>query len=754
MFGKSFPNDPSASANQPSPSVQAEATEANEATEATEAKSGQQGPQHPSRRRVLQLGASLPVVTAGAVLPLAACGGSDDGDEAAAATPQTTLPPLPTASFDTNRSILSEPMLQNPGADTVRVVWFSEIEGGRHSVRVGTGVGESGSAAEREFVATTSRMTQMLEDSGSQVFQMITSGWTTPRERRVYRHEAVVSGLVAGQRVPYVAVSEAGGQAWRSGRFTLQPLPVAGQGLRILLTSDHQNNAMCSANMQKLVETVGTVDAVLFPGDFVSQPNRASEWFDRVGGGGNANFPGNPSFFQSLQGTARRWNPGSPYTGGAVLQHAPLYGSLGNHEYPGRWRMDPRTNNTNNPQPVSINSMDNDPQPRWYAQARYEALQATVNPGNDPALRDKWIEDNSYEWRTYRQMWSLPQGPEGSCYYAQRYGDLFIISLDANRVWRGWGASERGKFTEQLNTSTQRVTQNADSWGFGDINFRPFGRGSQQYQWLEQTLQSEAARSARWRVVISHQTMAGLGDNAVPVQAEIRSTVELLDGTLIGPFTARQWPQNWPRVRDALAADQVRFVRHEYPRAADQWLTDIEPLLLQHGVHLVHTGHSHLWNRCVAQGPQGQRLNYLEASNFGNSFGAMFFEAAQQGVSAGQGPRNGGNVPGSANWLSQTTAVQSSTGQPRTAMTWNLGDYPIAGEVHNRTMVQPTLLNPMRSIDTRTAAWSERDLPFVASNNICTFSVLETATGTVSSWCFDTRDAASAVRKFDEFRIG
>lgn len=690
------------------------------------------------RRRFLQLGALGG--TLAAALPLTACGGGSD---------EVTIgeTPLPSALFADERRILSEPLLQNPGPDSVRVVWFSEFETGRHSVRVGENL-------QREFVATTSRMTHMLEDAGSQVFQLVTGTWTTPRERRVFRHEAVVTGLPPGERVPYVAVTEVQVQSWRSGRYTLRSLPRANQGLRILLTSDHQNNAMCSANMQKMAEAVGIVDAVLFPGDFVSQPNRASEWFDRAGGGGNANLVGNPSFFQSLQGTARRWNPGSPYTGAAVLQHAPLYGCLGNHEYPGRWRMDPVTNNANNPEAVNINAMDNDPQPRWHAQARYEELAATVNPSGDPALRERWIEDNSYEWTTYREMWSLPQGPEGKAYYAQRFGDIFIVSIDANRVWRGWGANQRGKFTERFIDAQRRVTTNTDEWGFGDINFRPFGRGSRQHAWLQEALQSEACRTARLRIVMSHQTMAGLGDNAVPVQAEIRSTIELTDGSTIGPFPASEWPLRWPTLRPLVNAGQVRYVKHDYPRVEDQWLTDIEPLLLTARVHLVHTGHSHLWNRTSVAGAGGHRMHYLEASNFGNSFGAMFFPTAQGGVSASQGPRNGGNVPGSANWVAQTGAPVAALGnQPRTGLSWSAADYPVAGEVHGRPMAQPTILNPMRSLDSRTVAWNEQDLPFVASNNLCTFSVLDTAAAKVTSWCFDTRDPASAVARFDELSL-
>ncbi|MCY7314465.1 MAG: metallophosphoesterase [Rubrivivax sp.] len=690
----------------------------------------------PSRRSFLKFSGAAPLAAA-AGTALSACGGGDDTPAA-----DQGPAPLPSATFASQRALLSEPMLQNPGATEVSVVWFSEVEGGRHSVRVGSDLG-------REFIATSRPMSRMLEDSGSQVFQRITSTLTAPQPRAVVRHEARVTGLVAGQRVPYVAISEFGGQAVRSGQYTLQPLPAAGQRLRILLSSDQQNNAMAAANFQKVVETVGgPLDAVLFPGDFVSQPNRASEWFDRVGGGGNANFQGNPAFFQSLQGTMQRWNPGSPYRGGEVLQHAPLYGCLGNHEYPGRWRLNAQTNNAGNPLAVSINNMDNDPQPRWYAEQRYERLKASVNPGNDPALRARWIADNAYEWTTYREMWSLPEGAEGSCYYAQRFGDVFIISLDANRVWRGWGPTERGKFTERFINADGRVTQNADEWGFGDITFRPFGPGSQQFAWLQQTLQSEACRTAKHRIVLSHQTMAGLGDNAVPVQAEIRATVELTDGSLIGPFAAAEFPQRWPAIQQALDAQRVRFVRYEYPLAGDIWRNHIEPLLQAAGVQLVHTGHSHLWNRARAGS-----LNYLETANVGNSFGAMFFATPQDGVSASQGPR--GTQPGDARWAAQTTApvAANAGGQARTALSWTAADYPTYSEPHGRTMVQPSIANPMRTLDRRSTAWAEQDLPFVASNNLTSFSILDTGTGTVASYVFDTRVPGSAVLKFDEFSI-
>ncbi|MFQ3596511.1 MAG: hypothetical protein SNJ63_10415 [Sphingomonadaceae bacterium] len=643
--------------------------------------------------------------------------------------PQLPPPPpqvsLPITTFNMTPSILSEPMLQNPGADSVRVVWFSEVADGRHRVFVGAN-------NERVFEAMTTPMTRLAEDRDSQVFQRITSELARPELRRIFRHEAVVTGLTPGERVPYVAVSEFGGNAFRSTiTATLQPLPRPGQNVRLLLSSDQQNNRMCAANYQKVQETVGTVDAVLFPGDFVSQPNRASEWFDRVS-------INNPSFFQSLQGTMQRWNPGSPFRGGEILQFAALYGCVGNHEYPGRWRLDPLTDDPGNTGPVTINAMDNDPQPRWYAELRYERLKATINPTNDPAFRERWIEDNSFEFRTYREMWSLPEGPEGKAYWAQRYGDIFLISLDANRIWRTWNANQRGKFTENFNNAAGRLFDNPSDWGFGDFTFRPFGRGSRQYEWLQQVLASEACRSARFRIVLTHQTPFGLGDNAVPVQAMQRVTVELTDGGLIGPFPASEWPQRWLELEPRLRAGQVRYVRYEYPLADDIWRNDIEPLLLAAGVHLVHCGHSHLWNRSRVG-----NLHYIETANVGNSFGAMFFNTPRPGVSPSQGPRP--TQPGNASWLGATV---TST-PPRTTLTWNPADYPVSGDPHARPMIQPSIFNPMREL-----AGAAEDLPFIASNVLTAFTIFESGTGTVASYVYDTRAIDGPVRKFDEFQIG
>lgn len=44
-------------------------------------------------------------------------------------------------------------------------------------------------------------------------------------------------------------------------------------------------------------------------------------------------------------------------------------------------------------------------------------------------------------------------------------------------------------------------------------------------------------------------------------------------------------------------------------------------------------------------------------------------------------------------------------------------------------------------------------LPYLDSNDLTAFSLLDTASGTVSSYYFDTRQPNSAVVKFDEFAL-
>jgi hypothetical protein len=666
------------------------------------------------------------------VVFLAACAGAPDvpavpDDEGplvstavptAAGTPEAATPADDNAASSTGR-FLSEPFLQLPTADAVRVVWFTDFEGSQHTLTY---------TSDDEPVtveATTTRMTRMYEDADSTLADRTYSELTG---RDVWRHEAVASDLQPDQRVPYtVASTTDAGNTLVSAEYTLQPLPSPGTAMQILLTSDQQNRQMSAANFQQVADTVGMVDAVFFAGDLVDYPHRASEWFDRFdaawldepGEPGEPAYPAaRPAFFPAMQGTYQELFPEFPYTGGPILQHAPLFGTIGNHEVPGRWRPDEHT----------INEMDNDPQPRWYAEIRYEQQQEQINPEDDPAVREQWIRDNSYEFTAYREMWSHPDdGPRGEEYYAYQIGDVFLISMNVSRVWRNWEISPetRGKFTESA-----EWLNNPDEWGFGDMWFETFDEGSQQYAWLVDVLESEAFQNARYQVVMGHQNAFGLGDNVVPALAD-RAVTILYDDAGEEASITRRWPgdqDRWERDIEPLLGS-ITEIRYAYPVADDVWKNDIEPLLLEHGVDLVLNGHSHVWNRAEVDG-----MHYLETSNVGNTFGAYYSDDV-------------GTVAERASWAS-TFWEELESDNPR----WDPANYPKTGDIHGREPIFPTEFNPMAELDPLEE--NNRPLPFVSSNNLTVFSILDTARGTVSSYVFDTRDPTGEARLFDQFVLG
>lgn len=580
-------------------------------------------------------------------------------------------------------ALLTDPLLQLPTEDSVRVAWYTEFEGQGHTLTYGESLNQTASA-------TTTKMTRMLEDEQSEIRD---ESYDEVVERDIWRHEAIATGLTQNVRVPYFVTSvNDDDEEIVSDEFTLQPLPTPGHGIQILLTSDQQNRQMSPANFQKVIETVGPVDAVLFAGDLVDNPHRASEWFDRydpewMTGDPNPERPAfpaaRPAFFPSLQGNYQNVFPEFPYTGGEILQHAPLFGTIGNHESPGRWR--PNETFVLNGQEVTanINFMDNDPQPRWYAEIRYEQQKDTINPTDDPAIKEEWIRDNSFEHTQYFEMWNHPDnGPQGESYYAYQIGDVFVISMNVSRVWRTWNITEndRGKFTE-----IQSELSNPDNWGFGDIWFETYEEGSEQYEWLTGVLESEAFQNAKYKVVLTHQTMFGLGDNAVPVMADRVMTVvyeqdgqeQTLERTL--PFDQAAWEAEIEPILDSITE-----IRYEYPLDQDVWRNDIEPLLLQHDVDMVHVGHSHMWNRA-----QVGDLHYIETSNVGNTFGAYYDDA--EGIYAER-----------TRWAS---SFWDELASPESR--WTPDNYPSTNDPHDRAPIFPTIFNPMREM-----AGEERDLPF------------------------------------------
>lgn len=561
-------------------------------------------------------------------------------------------------AFMTAPQMLSDPFLQLPTETSVRVVWFTEFAGSDHTVTYGQKLNQT-------TVATTTKLSRTREDQNSRVGDQTKDGqvYKKPTMRDIWRHEAEVTGLTPSSRVPYRVTSvREDGKTVSSAEFTLAPKPTAETPLKILLTSDHQLKPMTAANLQKVIDTVGRVDAVFFVGDFVNTPDRASEWFDDNRGG---------ALFPCLQGRANyeleKNGVKTNYIGGELIQHAPLFTAIGNHEVMGRSKSG------------SLNEEFDDAIPRSAAQEIYQQNSERLNPSKAATVDYTWLKDNSFNTDTYEEIFTLPESSQGGkTYYALTFGDVRLVVLYATNMWRfpSTDAGAKGKYREQ-----DRDLNNPAEWGYGQHIFEAIAKGSRQYNWLKQELNSPKFQQAKYKVVMLHHPPHSLGGNIVPAYT---NPVQVID-----------------RKQDG----SIKAVRYEYPKEADYIVRDVVPLLEAADVQLVFYGHSHLWNRFIS--PSG--MHFLETSNVGNSYGAAIGDNKRE-------------VPDGYE-----------------------EDYVATGDPNRLEPVVPTL-SPLLNED-------GKPTPYVASNDITVFSIFDTASGTVSSYRFDTREPGSEVVKFDEFKL-
>ncbi|MCZ8065590.1 MAG: metallophosphoesterase family protein [Microcystis sp. LE17-20D] len=447
--------------------------------------------------------------------------------------------------------LLTEPFLQLPTETSIQVIWFTEFFGTGHQVRYGEKL-------EKMAPARTSKLTRVREDAQSRTVE----AYQSLTDREIWRHQAEITDLNPGERIPYQVTSFQENRAIRSDIYTLTPRPKKGTNLKILLTSDHQLMPMTAANLQKVSETIGQVDAVFLAGDLVNIPDRASEWFDDSRGGaffpclqGRANYPLTKNGIQTI------------YKGGEIIQNAPLFPAIGNHEVMGRF-----SNST------GLNEQFEDAIPQFIAKQLAE---------DTAAINEKWLKNNAFNVETYEEIFSLPQNK----YYSLTFGDIRLVVLYVTNIWRNPNLepSTRGRYYEN-----QRDLDRPELWGYGQHIFEPIAQGSPQYQWLEKELNSREFQEAKYKVVMFHHPPHTLGGNIVPPYTDPVPTIE----------------------RDVTG--KVRSVRYDYPQENDYIIRDLIPLLESAKVNLVFYGHSHLWNRFLS--PKG--MNFLESSNVGNSYGA------------------------------------------------------------------------------------------------------------------------------------
>ncbi|AFZ04035.1 purple acid phosphatase family protein [Calothrix sp. PCC 6303] len=461
--------------------------------------------------------------------------------------------------------LLTDPFLQLPTLNSINVVWFTEFIGVQHLVTYGENLA-------KKAVATTVKLSRTREDQKSRVANQSEDGQVYKEifQRDIWRHEALISNLTPGIRINYQVTSiREDGESVSSDIFTLAAAPNPGVPKRILLTSDHQIKPMVAANLQKVVETVGQVDAVWFAGDLVNISDRASEWFDD--NRGNA-------FFPCLQGRANyEMNHDGvklTYYGGEIIQHAPMYTCIGNHELMGRFNGD-----QDKDQNQDLNNEFNDTIPRSVARQLYG---------------EKSIKDNSFNTDTYEEIFSLPKSLSGGkTYYAVTWGDVRLVVLYATNMWRSPNTDKgkKGKYAE-----ASQDLENPENWGYGQIIYEPISKGSTQYNWLVEELNNAEFQQAKYKVVMLHHPPHTLGDNIVPAYTD--------------PVQVIQRDEN----------DKIKSVSYEYPKDNDYLMRDVMPLLETAKVQLVFFGHSHLWNRFISS----SGMHFLETSNVGNSYGAAF----------------------------------------------------------------------------------------------------------------------------------
>ena len=451
-------------------------------------------------------------------------------------------------------TLLTDPFLQWPTERAVRVVWFTEFAGSHHQVEFGENWGQV-------VPAVTTKLSRLREDARSRVGTQTADGQLYPKPvgRDIWKHEAEVTGLEPNLRIPYRVASVEGNHTVHSRNFTLSATPTTGSALKILLTSDHQLMPLTPVNLQKVVETVDRVDAVFLAGDLVNVSDRASEWFDDNRGG---------AFFPSLQGQTNYQHPsGSQYRGGEIIQHAPMFMAIGNHEVMGRFSTE-----------TGLNDQFQDAYPR---------SAVPIDPTVAPEHRAAWLADRSFNTISVEEMFGLPNS-----YYAVSFGDVRLVVLYATNIWRSpeQKPTVQGRYQER-----DEDLQNPAAWGYGQHIFESIAPDSPQYRWLQAELNSAAFQQAKYKIVMFHHPPHSLGDNIVPAYT---NPVQIID-----------------RAPDG----KVQAVRYEYPIEQDYLIRDVVPLLESAGVQLVYYGHSHLWNRFVS--PSG--LHFLESSNVGNSYGAF-----------------------------------------------------------------------------------------------------------------------------------
>ena len=551
-------------------------------------------------------------------------------------------------SFDKDNCFM-EPILQNPTDNGVTVQWFTEYPGEKSCLLLYED-GKSVEKPDRIIDAVTFKLSRVR--GGKTADDMDIS----KIDCDIYKHVVKVDNLpeyhgLINERRAYKVVTD----NEESELFTLSARAKEGTPMRILLTSDHQIKNMVAANIQKVYETVGNVDAVFVNGDLVDVSDRGYDWF----------YADN-SFFRCLTGTAKDEINGCTYYGAPLLQEAPVYTAIGNHDVMGVY---------DNSKTLSVQF--NEPRTREQAEAKW-----TVN--DSEKTHDEFVLDNSYNTITTEEMFEQPSASDGSKkYYGTIIGDVGLISLDVSRVWRLPNIGLGGKYSEIPGISESEYSG-------GDFIFESIKEGSDQIKFLDKALLSDDFVNSKIKMVMFHSEAHSLGGNQIPA------------------FT-----DPVPKQAKSPATGQM-IMTYDYPIEEDYIINVIEPRLLNSGINLLFEAHSHLWNRFKIKD-----MNILETSNVGNSYGGFDCESNARE-----------QIPTAFDKKDPYYAIRD---------VWNKNNYIQEGDPYGLEAIMP---NVHELPDGK---------PYLDSNTITSFSILDTKKGTVDSYYFDTEKPDSEVVLFDSF---
>lgn len=550
------------------------------------------------------------------------------------------------------QELLTDPYLQQPTGNSVLVEWYTEYKGEDNYVLLY----EDGPDNEpsRTVYASTVKLSRIR--GGKK--EKDCDGASVKAD--IYKHKAVIDNLPLyhgkdSERIPYRVASDKA----QSDIYTLSALPQPGTDLKILLTSDLQMKDMCAANLEMVEKEIGRIDAVFVNGDCVDVTDRAYDWF----------YSDN-SFFKVLQGKADHKTGNRRYKGGSIIQSAPVYTSIGNHDVMGIY---------NDALPLSFQF--NSPKPRFYAEEKYEQL-----TDKDSVDKERFIKDNSYNTDTYEEIFDLPLNNKGKeLYYALSIGDVDMIVLDTSRVWRQPMLGIAGKYTESPGAPK-------DQYGYGDFIFEDISEGSDQLSFLKRELKKQDYSDAKYKMVMFHFQYHSLGGNQIPPYTDPIAS-EVTD-----PVTGK------------------KMITYDYPKSEDHIDKYVAPLLEEGKVDLLFTAHSHVWNRFKTD----LGMNILESSNIGNTYNCYL---------------------GSDERTDYPSAIDKNDPRHGIADCWNKDNYVLSGDPYGLKPEAPSI----KSLPD--------NKPYLASNTVTAFSILDTGKGTVDSYYYDTEDPDKGVILFDSFII-